>query len=70
MTSLYRTAQLSQEPLKISTTVFGVKHLNIRHRNYSSSRLNSYQPLDLLTVKQIIDNKKQNDQTKSTNHSK
>lgn len=70
MTTLYRTAQASQEGLKNSTTAFGVKNLNIRHRNYSNSRLQTYQPIELDFVRQPLEAKKRNEQTTSTNHSK
>lgn len=70
MTTLYRTVQATQEGLKNSTTAFGVKNLNIRHRNYSNSRLQTYQPIDLDFIKQPNDAKKRNELTTSTNHSK
>jgi hypothetical protein len=70
MATLYRTAQASQDGLKNSTTAFGVKNLNIRHRNYSNSRLQTYHPIDLDFAKQPNDPKKRNEPTTSTNHSK
>jgi hypothetical protein len=70
MSTLYRTAVVGQEGLKNSTTAFGVKNLNIRHRNYSNSRLQTYQPIDLDFARQPLEAKKRNEQTTSTNHSK
>lgn len=70
MASLYRTTQGTQEGMKNSTTAFGVKNLNIRHRNYSNSRLQTYHPMELDFIRQPLDAKKRNEQTTSTNHSK
>lgn len=47
-----------------------MKNLNIRHRNYSNSRLQTYQPMELDFLRQPIEAKKRNEQTTSTNHSK
>jgi hypothetical protein len=70
MTTLYRTAHTTAEGLKNSTSGFGVKNLNIRHRNYSNSRLQTYLPMELDLGRQTIEARKRQEQTTSTNHSK
>lgn len=69
MTSLYHTAQVGHLTLKNSASSFGMKNLNVRHRNYSNSRLNLQQPIDAEYVKQTIDNKKHNEPTNSSSNS-
>lgn len=69
MTSLYRSAQAA-EGGKNATTPFGIRGLNVRQRNYSNSRLQTYQVGEWELGKQLNDTKKRNELTSSTNHSK
>lgn len=70
MSTMYRTTMAAGEGLKNSASAFPGKNLNIRHRNYSNSRLQTYQPADLDFARLPNDPKKRNEITTSTNHSK
>ena len=70
MTTLYRTAHTTAEGLKNSGSGFGVKNLNLRHRNYSNSRLQTYLPMELEVSRPTLEARKRQEQTTSTNHSK
>lgn len=71
MTTLYRTVQSSHQDLKKSSSAFGLKNLNIRHRNYSNSRLNAQRTIEEDAPKPLLQYKQQrNEQTRSTNGSK